>query len=185
MRVIAGSLRSRRLLRPPAGVRPTSDRVREALFARLGDPTDDRVLDLVAGTGALSIEALSRGASRAVLVDRSLAAIDVIRSEGNDHVIIHHFAIPDIPATATRAEERAAMRGVEVVVARRRRRVVVLKGPLQHCQEGILRQILGQCRLAAQRSQVTPHARLIILNQPDGIKTGHRWRRTRRHGLQG
>lgn len=79
MRVVAGELKSRRLLGPPAGVRPTSDRVRESLFARLGDVRDARVLDLFAGTGALAIEALSRGALYAVLVERAPSALGVIR----------------------------------------------------------------------------------------------------------
>ena len=71
MRVVAGELRGRRLATPPkgAGVRPTADRVREALFSILGDVSGARVLDLFAGTGALAIEALSRGAAEATLVD--------------------------------------------------------------------------------------------------------------------
>ena len=63
---------------PPEGVRPTSDRVREALFARLGDLAGTRVLDLFAGTGALGIEALSRGADHVVCVDRSRRSVEVI-----------------------------------------------------------------------------------------------------------
>jgi 16S rRNA (guanine966-N2)-methyltransferase len=76
MRVIAGRYGGRRLT-APAGTttRPTSDRVREALFAMLGDVTGVRVLDLFAGTGALGIEAISRGADRAVFVERDRAAI--------------------------------------------------------------------------------------------------------------
>ena len=71
MRVIAGELRGQRLVAPRGWrVRPTSDRVREAVFSALGDIEDARVLDLYCGTGALAIEALSRGAARAVLVDR-------------------------------------------------------------------------------------------------------------------
>ncbi len=70
MRVIAGSLGGRRL-KAPAGreTRPTSGRVREALFAMLGDVEGAAVLDLFAGTGALGIEALSRGAGHAVFVE--------------------------------------------------------------------------------------------------------------------
>lgn len=79
MRVIGGRLRSRRLLGPPKGVRPTSDRVREALFATLGELAGARVLDPFAGTAALSIEAVSRGAAHAVVVERSQAALEVIR----------------------------------------------------------------------------------------------------------
>jgi 16S rRNA (guanine966-N2)-methyltransferase len=72
MRVIAGELKGRRLLAPRGWkVRPTSDRVREAIFSALGERVAGAaVLDLYCGTGALAIEALSRGAARAVLVDR-------------------------------------------------------------------------------------------------------------------
>jgi 16S rRNA (guanine(966)-N(2))-methyltransferase RsmD len=69
--VIAGELKGRRLVAPRGWrVRPTSDRVREAIFSSLGDVMGARVLDLYCGTGALAIEALSRGAASAVLVDR-------------------------------------------------------------------------------------------------------------------
>jgi len=71
MRVIAGELKGRRLVAPRGWkVRPTSDRVREAVFSALGDVEGVRVLDLYCGTGALAIEALSRGAAAATLVDR-------------------------------------------------------------------------------------------------------------------
>jgi 16S rRNA (guanine966-N2)-methyltransferase len=71
MRVIAGELKGQRLVAPRGWkVRPTSDRVREAIFSALGEVGDARVLDLYCGTGALAIEALSRGAASAVLVDR-------------------------------------------------------------------------------------------------------------------
>jgi 16S rRNA (guanine966-N2)-methyltransferase len=75
LRVVAGELKGRRLATPPRGadVRPTADRVREALFSILGDLAGLSVLDLYAGTGALAIEALSRGAATATLVDRSPA----------------------------------------------------------------------------------------------------------------
>ena len=72
MRVIAGELKGQRLVAPRGWkVRPTSDRVREAIFSILGDRVEGaRVVDLYCGTGALAIEALSRGAASAVLVDR-------------------------------------------------------------------------------------------------------------------
>ncbi len=81
MRVIAGRYKGRRL-RAPRGrnTRPTSDRVREALFSMLGAVDEARVLDLFAGTGALGIEALSRGASSAVFVERDAAALDALRA---------------------------------------------------------------------------------------------------------
>jgi 16S rRNA (guanine(966)-N(2))-methyltransferase RsmD len=72
VRVIAGDLRGRTLVAPRGWkVRPTSDRVREATFSALGERVvGARVLDLCCGTGALAIEAISRGAAAAVLVDR-------------------------------------------------------------------------------------------------------------------
>ena len=82
MRVIAGAYRGRVLKAPPgAATRPTSDRVREALFSILGARVAGaRVLDLFAGSGALGIEALSRGAGEATFVDDAPAAIRAIRA---------------------------------------------------------------------------------------------------------
>jgi 16S rRNA (guanine966-N2)-methyltransferase len=75
MRVIAGSAKGMRLGPVPPGVRPVSDRAREGLFSSLApDVPDARVLDLYAGTGAMGIEALSRGAELAVFVDRAYEA---------------------------------------------------------------------------------------------------------------
>ncbi len=80
MRVIAGQLRGRPLVAPRGrSTRPTSDRVREAIFSILGSVEHFRVLDLFAGSGALGIEALSRGAAQVTLVDTSAAAIAAIR----------------------------------------------------------------------------------------------------------
>ena len=83
MRVVAGSARGRRLVVPPgSGTRPTSDRVREAMFDMLSSMDcieDVSVLDLFAGTGALGIECLSRGARSAVLVERDSVAVESIR----------------------------------------------------------------------------------------------------------
>ena len=73
MRVVAGELGGRRLVAPRGWrVRPTSDRVREAIFSALGDVEGARVLDLYCGTGALGIEAVSRGAALATLIDRDV-----------------------------------------------------------------------------------------------------------------
>lgn len=80
MRVIGGSLRGRKLaaMRGMA-IRPTADRIREAVFNILGPrPVDARVLDLYAGSGALGIEALSRGARQAVFVDQAASALNLI-----------------------------------------------------------------------------------------------------------
>ena len=82
MRVIAGAFRGRRLTVPAGdGVRPTKDIVREAVFSALdarGAIVEAAVLDLYAGSGALAIESLSRGATSAVLVERDRAALDAI-----------------------------------------------------------------------------------------------------------
>jgi 16S rRNA (guanine966-N2)-methyltransferase len=80
VRVVAGIHKGRRLHAPPGrDTRPTSDRVREALFQLLGPLDGVRVLDLFAGSGALAIEALSRGAASAVLVDADPRAVAAIR----------------------------------------------------------------------------------------------------------
>ena len=72
VRIVGGSLRGRRLSVPERGVRPTSERAREAIFDILGPRllSGARVLDLYAGTGALGIEALSRGASAADFIEK-------------------------------------------------------------------------------------------------------------------
>jgi 16S rRNA (guanine966-N2)-methyltransferase len=76
MRVIAGRFGGRRLQAPNGRVtRPTSDKVREALFSMLGNIEGAVVLDLFAGTGALGIEAISRGAGKAVFVERDTGAL--------------------------------------------------------------------------------------------------------------
>ncbi len=80
MRVIAGSAKGVRLAPVPAGVRPVSDRAREGLFSSLSaDVPGAVVLDLFAGTGALGIEALSRGAERGVFVERNRGAVRALR----------------------------------------------------------------------------------------------------------
>jgi 16S rRNA (guanine966-N2)-methyltransferase len=86
VRVIAGQLGGRRLRAVRGrGVRPTADRVREALFSILGDAVDDaRVLDLYAGTGALAIEALSRGARSATCVERERQALAMLGQNVED-----------------------------------------------------------------------------------------------------
>jgi 16S rRNA (guanine966-N2)-methyltransferase len=80
VRVVGGRLGGRSLLAPKGrATRPTPERVREALFSILGSVEQQRVLDLFAGSGALGIEALSRGAGVATMVDSSAAAVAAIR----------------------------------------------------------------------------------------------------------
>ena len=84
MRITGGRLSGRRLAVPGGAVRPTADRVRESLFARLGDLTGRRVLDLFAGSGALGIEALSRGAAHCLFGEQDREAIDALRNAINE-----------------------------------------------------------------------------------------------------
>lgn len=95
MRVIAGKFGGRRLASARAkGLRPTADRVREALFSILGpDVEDARVLDLYAGTGALALEALSRGAESAVCVERSAAALSALERNVRELGLAERVAI--------------------------------------------------------------------------------------------
>lgn len=96
MRVVAGTAGGRRLIAPPGrSTRPTSDRVREAVFAVLGSMhavEDVSVADLFAGTGALGIEALSRGAASATFVDSDRVAVEMINA---------NLASTGLEATAT------------------------------------------------------------------------------------
>jgi 16S rRNA (guanine966-N2)-methyltransferase len=103
VRVVAGAHGGRRLVAPPGDTtRPTSDRVREALFSVLGTSVAGaRVLDLYAGSGALGIEALSRGAAAAVFVDRSAQAITAIRT---------NLTALGIEADVRRSQASAALR---------------------------------------------------------------------------
>jgi 16S rRNA (guanine966-N2)-methyltransferase len=82
MRIVAGRWGGRRLSAPKGTeTRPTSDRVREALFSILGDRVQDsQVLDLFAGSGALGLEALSRGAAAATFVDSASASVAAVKA---------------------------------------------------------------------------------------------------------
>lgn len=80
-RIVAGAFGGRRLTTPKGrDTRPTADRVREALFSALGDLDGKGFLDLYAGSGAVGLEAASRGASPVVLVERDAGALDAIRA---------------------------------------------------------------------------------------------------------
>ncbi|WP_072687529.1 16S rRNA (guanine(966)-N(2))-methyltransferase RsmD [Rhodococcus marinonascens] len=102
-RIIAGLAGGRRLAVPPSGTRPTSDRVREALFSALGSRMDldgAAVLDLYAGSGALGLEALSRGADRVVLVESDSKAAGIIR---------HNVTTVGLPGAQVRSAPVAAV----------------------------------------------------------------------------
>jgi 16S rRNA (guanine966-N2)-methyltransferase len=102
-RIVAGVAGGRRLAVPPSGTRPTSDRVREALFSALGhDPGLDgaAVIDLCAGSGALGLEALSRGAAQVLFVESDRRAAAVLR---------RNVAAVDLPGALVRAAPAAAV----------------------------------------------------------------------------
>lgn len=100
-RIVAGTAGGRRIAVPPNGVRPTSDRVREALFSLLaarGALEDAAVLDLYAGSGALGLESLSRGALTATLVERDPRACGFIqtnaRTTGLTGALVRRASVP-------------------------------------------------------------------------------------------
>lgn len=102
LRIIAGDHRGRRIAVPPAGTRPMADRVRESLFAVL-EPriVGARFADLCAGSGAVGIEALSRGADHALFVERSRDAVAVIQ----------------VNLSTLKLTDRATLQGADVLVA--------------------------------------------------------------------
>ena len=105
VRVVAGAAGGRRLAVPPRGTRPTSDRVREALFAALEhDPglRGANVLDVCAGSGALGLEALSRGAAHALFVEADRRAAEVLR---------RNVAAVGLPGAEVRVGSAAAVLG--------------------------------------------------------------------------
>ena len=111
MRIVAGKARGRPLRVPKgASVRPTTDRVREALFSALGQRVcGASVLDLFAGSGALALEALSRGAARAVLVERWAKAREVIRANMESTGLLDDCTL--VPGDGPAFLRRAAAKG--------------------------------------------------------------------------
>ncbi|WSQ12051.1 16S rRNA (guanine(966)-N(2))-methyltransferase RsmD [Streptomyces sp. NBC_01231] len=104
-RVIAGTAGGRRLAVPPGtGTRPTSDRAREGLFSTwqslLGGPLDgERVLDLYAGSGAVGLEALSRGAGHTLLVEADARAARIVREN------VRNLGLPGAEVRAGKAQQ--------------------------------------------------------------------------------
>lgn len=105
MRIIAGEHRGRLLKTPDGmGTRPMLDRVRESVFSSIGERViDARVLDLFAGTGSLGLEALSRGALEARLVERDPRVLDLLRRNVDDLALDDRAEIVAADALATRS----------------------------------------------------------------------------------
>ena len=107
VRIISGSLGGRRLRAPRgAATRPTADKVRQALFNILGDVSGARVLDLYAGTGALALESLSRGAASAVLVDKAAEPVRCIEENARDLGVVDQVRVIRADAAAALARLR-------------------------------------------------------------------------------
>jgi 16S rRNA (guanine966-N2)-methyltransferase len=116
MRIIAGTHRGHRISAPKGDkTRPTSDRVREALFSILGPVTGAAVLDLFAGSGALGLEAMSRGARRCVFVDSDRAACIAIR-ENLERLRITGALVLQRDAVGVVREEAGAGRRYDLVL---------------------------------------------------------------------
>jgi 16S rRNA (guanine(966)-N(2))-methyltransferase RsmD len=160
LRVIAGRLRGRRLVPPRwPGLRPTSDRLRETLFNVVGaECAGARVLDLCAGTGAVGIEAISRGAAHVTFVDEDARACDLIAANlascglGEGYTIVRAsieqvgtrpggtyevvfldppYAAPALERWTALAADRVSPAGVLVVEHDRRRELPAASGPLE------------------------------------------------------
>ncbi len=145
MRVTGGSLAGRRLRSAPAGTRPTSDRVRVALFARLGDLEGARVLDLYAGTGTLGIEAISRGAKEVVFVEHSAQSLAVLRA--NIAALELGTSTRIVSGDAVRGVERLGREGVRVDL-------VLLDPPYAAAEVGRALEALVAARLLAPEALV-------------------------------
>jgi 16S rRNA (guanine966-N2)-methyltransferase len=152
MRVIAGRWGGRRLQAPPGRTtRPTSDRVREAIFSMLDglDGLDGAaVLDLFAGTGALGIEALSRGARRAVFYERDRAALKALR---------HNLALLELSEPTAEVRPVDALAGLRAASAAAETYDLVLVDP-PYAQAGELRSALS----ALLAPVLAPGARVVL-----------------------
>lgn len=161
MRIISGTARGRRLVVPPGNdIRPTGDRVREAVFnalysaGALDTPEKLVALDLFAGTGAMGLEALSRGVGRLIFVDQSASAITTVEEN------LANLGFADRASTARREAlgwlESAAPNHVDLVFC---------DPPYDFEPWPRLLDLV--------RSQLTPGA--VVVESPDGVELGGSW----------
>lgn len=161
MRIIAGSARGRPLLAPRGeDTRPTQDRVREALFNMLqGRLQDARVLDLFAGSGALGLEALSRGAAHATFVDKSPRAMQVL----SQNVSALGFA-----AQAERMGTDAAQALRRLLKQQRRFDLIFLDPPYRFAMADVLSDLAPGRLLAGEGCLALEHRRGGFGSPPAG-----------------
>ncbi len=145
LRVTGGSFGGRRLKVPSRNARPTSDRVRESLFARLTDLEGARVLDVFAGSGALGIEALSRGADSAIFLEQAAHCTEVLRDN------LRSLGL-ESRTTVVRGD---ALRGI-VRLGREGRSfdLVLLDPPYQGDHAELALQVLVEARVVAEGAMV-------------------------------
>lgn len=161
MRVISGRFGGRPLVAPRGrSTRPTPERVREALFSILGSVEGLRVLDLFAGSGALGIEALSRGAAAATFVDSSHPAVEAIRRNLRELGVEGGVrgraavAVPGEPAAEVRGQPAAAFLQ-QARESRRHYDLVFLDPPYGHAAR------LGRSLGAALAAVLAPGGRVV------------------------
>jgi 16S rRNA (guanine966-N2)-methyltransferase len=148
MRIVAGRYGGRRIAAPRGeATRPTSDRVREALFSVLGPLDGLRVLDLFAGSGALGLEALSRGARHATFVDSAPAAVRVVEAN------LDALGVPAEAVIVQRKDARAFLRSARA--ARHEYDLVLLDPPYRLAAE------LGRELSPSLREVLAPAGRVV------------------------
>ncbi len=150
MRIVAGQYRGRRLAAPRGmDVRPTSDKVREAAFSILGNIDGTAVLDLFAGTGAMGLEALSRGASAATFVEVDRQAADVVRRNVDATVSGDRSGVHLRKGDAVRTLHALSAEGMHYDL-------VFFDPPYEHTRE-----LVGACSVALP-SVLHPGSRILL-----------------------
>ena len=159
MRIVGGKYRHRLIVYPDDAThtRPTKDRVREAIFSAVGDITNYNVLDLYAGSGAMGIEALSRGASHCVFVDNSVIAIKTIKEN------VANLKIPN--------EEYEIIKNRDLIaldLLKQKFDLIILDPPYEEGQYEMIVDLLKQKDLLSENAIIVMEAnRPIILENID------------------
>ena len=159
MRIVGGKYRHRLIVYPDDAThtRPTKDRVREAIFSAIGDITNYNVLDLYAGSGAMGIEALSRGASHCVFVDNSVIAIKTIKEN------VTNLKIPN--------EEYEIIKNRDLIaldLLKQKFDLIILDPPYEEGQYELIVELLKEKDLLSENAIIVMEAnRPIILENID------------------